>query len=123
MSFGFIIMCVFVFGAIDFGRAVYDSEVMKNLAGEGSSLGSRGTPILQVQSTVTTYAGSDIDVANHGCIIITTVSNVSGTAEVTAQTSNTLCGVATRVGSAARSGTAGCQAMPRLCPRVRRWRC
>jgi Flp pilus assembly protein TadG len=109
MSFGFIIMCVFVFGAIDFGRAVYDSEVMKNLAGEGSSLGSRGTPILQVQSTVTTYAGSDIDVANNGCIIITTVSNVSGTAEVTAQTPNTLCGVATTSRIGCTIGSAGCR--------------
>jgi Flp pilus assembly protein TadG len=108
MSFGFIIMCVFVFGAIDFGRAVYDSEVMKNLAGEGSSMAARSTPILTVASTVLTYAGSDIDLAHNGCIIITTVTNVSGTAEITAQTPNSICGspAASKIGCVI--GTAGC---------------
>ena len=36
-------LCVFVFGIIDFGRAIYDVQVMKNLVGEGSSMASRQT--------------------------------------------------------------------------------
>ena len=66
MSFGFIIMCVFVFGAIDFGRAVYDVQVMRNLAGEGSSMGSRGTKLPQTVTTVANYAGTTIDLKNQG---------------------------------------------------------
>ena len=76
MSFGFIIMCVFVFGAIDFGRAVYDSEVMKNLAGEGSAMGAQGTATLpNVVQDVVNYAGSDIDIKDKGCVIGTQVTN------------------------------------------------
>jgi hypothetical protein len=106
MSFGFIVMCVFVFGAIDFGRAVYDSEVMKNLAGEGSSMGSRGTLPPTVASTVANYAGSDIDLKDYGCIIVTTVTNVSGTAQITAQTSICAITVSSKIGCF--TGQSGC---------------
>ena len=43
LAFAFVLLCTFVFGIIDFGRAIYDVEVMKNLVGEGSSMASRGT--------------------------------------------------------------------------------
>ena len=41
LAFAFVLLCTFVFGIIDFGRAIYDVEVMKNLVGEGSSMASR----------------------------------------------------------------------------------
>ena len=80
MSFGFIVMCVFVFGAIDFGRAVYASEVMKNLAGEGSAMGAQGTATLpNIVQDVVNYAGADIDIKDNGCVIGTQVTNHGGT--------------------------------------------
>jgi Flp pilus assembly protein TadG len=107
MSFGFVIMCVFVFGAIDFGRAVYDSEVMKNLAGEGSSMASRGTtPALTVQAVVT-YAGSDINIRTQGCVIETIVTNQSGTATITAQAS--ICSITASSKIGCVNGQAGCR--------------
>ncbi len=107
MSFGFIIMCVFVFGAIDFGRAVYDSEVMKNLAGEGSSLASRSNLTLQQSmSTVVSYAGTTIDLANKGCIIGTQVINNAGTAKVNAQAS--VCAIVATSKIGCVQGVGGC---------------
>ena len=35
------ILMIFVFGIVDFTRAVYDLEVITNLAGEGSAAASR----------------------------------------------------------------------------------
>lgn len=90
-----VILCVFVFGIIDFGRAIYAVEVMKNLAGEGSSMASRGTSPATTAQTVVNYAGSDIALSSQGCVIVTAVTNVTGHAspQVTAQASQ--CGVPT----------------------------
>jgi len=82
LAFVVVMMCILVFGVIDFGRAIYDQEVMKNLAGEGSSMASRGTPAVTAASTLVTYADSDINVASKGCIVITTISNLGGTPPV-----------------------------------------
>ena len=109
MSFGFIIMCVFVFGAIDFGRAIYDSEVMKNLAGEGSAMGAQGTQLPTVVQNVVNYAGADIDIKNKGCVIGTQVTNQGGSPPVLAITAQTsICGItaASKIGCV--SGQAGC---------------
>ena len=38
-----LMLVVFVFAIIDYSRAIYDTQVIKNLSGEGSSLASRGT--------------------------------------------------------------------------------
>ena len=106
MSFGFIVLCVFVFGAIDFGRAVYDSQVMKNLAGEGSSMASRGTSLTQTVTTVMNYAGTTIDLRNKGCIIETTVTNNAGTAKITGQ--NSVCAITATSKIGCVQGTANC---------------
>ena len=69
-----VMLCIFVFGAIDFSRATYDVEVMKNLAGEGSSMASRGVSPTDTASKVVTYAGSDLNMSTKGCVIVTAVS-------------------------------------------------
>ena len=33
LALAFVLLCVFVSGIIDFGRAIYDVQVMKNLVG------------------------------------------------------------------------------------------
>lgn len=114
MSFGFIVMCVFVFGAIDFGRAVYDVQVMRNLAGEGSSMGSRGTKLPQTVTTVANYAGTTIDLKTKGCIIETEVTNNGGTAVITAQASVCAITATSKIGCV--QGVAGCQGIPTLPP-------
>ena len=103
LSIVLVLLCIFVFGIIDFGRAVYDFEVMKNLAGEGSSMASRGAAPATTATAVVAYAGADINLSTNGCVIVTVVAeNSAGTAQVvTAQSWAGAC-------SAAMTSTIGC---------------
>ena len=51
---------------IDFSRAIYSVEVIKNLTGEGSSMASRGTSLLQTAQTVVADAGTNLEPENWG---------------------------------------------------------
>src|ERR1035438_8820688 len=75
LSLGLVLLCVFVFGIIDFGRAIYDVEVMKNLVGEGSSMASRTTSLPQTATIIANDAGADINISTLGCVIVTSVTN------------------------------------------------
>ena len=74
LALAFVMLCVFVFGIVDYGRAIYDVEVMKNLVGEGSSMASRGPMSATTATTVANDAGSDMNIATYGCVIVTTVA-------------------------------------------------
>src|ERR1700690_2789090 len=90
LSLGLVLLCVFVFGIIDFGRAIYDVEVMKNLVGEGSAMASRGTSLPQTVTTIANYAGADIKISTLGCVIATKVTNnPSGPGQVVTGQSST----------------------------------
>lgn len=94
------LMFVFVFGIFDFSRAVYEHEVMTNLAGEGSSLASRslagGTTLAaslaDAVTLVVSDAGSDLDMLTNGCVVITSVNSpTSGSYQITAQAISSTC--------------------------------
>jgi len=87
LSLAAVTLLVLILGIIDYGRAIYDVQVMKNLAGEGSSMASRGAKPAPTTTTVATYAGADLDMAHNGCVIVTVVTNNSGTLAVTDQAS------------------------------------
>jgi Flp pilus assembly protein TadG len=107
LAFAFVLLCTFVFGIIDFGRAIYDVEVMKNLVGEGSSMASRGTPVATAANTVANDAGADLNISTLGCVIITAVTNDGGGAlDVTAQAQTGGIACNSKVGCVI--GTAGC---------------
>jgi Flp pilus assembly protein TadG len=113
VSLGLIMLCVFVLGIIDFGRAIYDVQVMKNLVGEGSSMASRtnATNLATVVSTIDADAGNDLKMSTSGCVIITYVQNMgSGSIQVTNQGwGGGLSGTAScksKIGCV--SGTSGC---------------
>ena len=106
LSFAFVLLAVFVFGIVDFGRAIYDAEVMKNLSGEGSSLASRGTPPATVAQSVITDADSSINLANQGCVIVTVVTNAAGTLQVTGQASQCAITATSKIGCV--QGQSGC---------------
>jgi len=78
LAFAFVLLCTFVFGIIDFGRAIYDVEVMRNLVGEGSSMASRGTSLTTTTTTVANDAGADLNINTLGCVIVTAVTNNGG---------------------------------------------
>lgn len=86
LAMTFVVMCVMITGIIDFGRAFYAVQVMKNLAGEGSAMASEGTSATLTAQTVVTDAGSDLGMSTKGCVIVTTVGlNSSNNAIVTGQ--------------------------------------
>lgn len=102
-------MCTFVFGIVDFSRAIYDKEVMNNLVGEGSSLASRATSLPDTVAIVLLDAGSDLNMAANGCVIVTSVIPTSNatTFTITGQAKSATC----------NSGTShlGCVPPPSSC--------
>ncbi len=90
MAFILPILCVMVLGVVDYSRAIYDEEVITNLAGEGAGLASRTTSL---PNTVTAVVGdSDLNLSANGCVIVTSVSSPSaGHYQVTGQAQSTPC--------------------------------
>ena len=107
LSFAFLVLCVFVFGIIDFGRAIYNVEVMNNLVGEGSSMASRGVSLATTAQTVANDAGSDINLSTKGCVIVTSVAINSGSPLVTGQASQGGIACTSKVGCLNGQGSCG----------------
>jgi Flp pilus assembly protein TadG len=83
-------LMIFVFGIVDYTRAIYDQEVITNLAGEGSSMASRGGGLAATVAAV--WSDADIDMADNGCVIVTSVASPSsGSYKVTGQAYSTVC--------------------------------
>lgn len=107
MAFILPILCVMVLGVVDYSRAIYDTEEITNLAGEGASLASRGSTLQEAANAV--IADSDLNMASYGCAIVTSVDNPSsGTYQVSGQASSSTCNSAkSQVGCV--QGTPGCK--------------
>lgn len=105
-SFAFVMLSVLVFGVVDFGRALYDIEVMNNVAAQGSNAASRGTGVAATAQAVTTYAASTIDIQHQGCVIVTAVTNDAGTLSITDQA--TQCGIVATSKVGCLKGVSGC---------------
>ena len=105
-----LMLCVLVFGIIDFSRAVYDLEVMKNLAGEGSAMASRGTSPANTATTVVNFAGSDLGMKTKGCVIVTAVTNTGAAKnplQVSGQGSQCAIVASSKVGCLKGQGSCG----------------
>jgi Flp pilus assembly protein TadG len=92
------VMLTLVFGVIDFGRAIYDVEVMKSLTGEGSSLASRGTTLSDTASAVVT-AGATLDLTDNGRVIVTSVYNNNNSLQITGQASQGGIAASSKIGN------------------------
>jgi Flp pilus assembly protein TadG len=99
-----IVLLTLVFGIIDFSRAIYDIEVMKNLTGEGSAMASRGTSLSDTVTAAVTGA-SPLDLNDTGRVIVTSVLNNNNSLKITGQASQggiaALSKIGTVVGGAA----------------------
>jgi len=118
-------LCVLIFGIVDFGRAIYDVQVMKNIAGEGSSIASNQlsgstNAALTAAQTVVTYAGSDLDMAHKGCVIVTVVTNQGGgppaTLAITDQAYD--CGITASSQIGCLNGVNGCRSSQATLPQA-----
>jgi len=84
------VMLVMTLGVVDYSRAIYDTEVITNLAGEGAGLASRGTTVSNAVAAV--MADSDLNMTNNGCAIVTAVTSPSaGKYQVTEQAYSATC--------------------------------
>ena len=102
-----LILCVMACGLVDVARALYYSEVLNTVAGEACSLASRGTNPTSVSQSAIGYAGSTLDLGQDGCVIVTVITNMGGTLEVTDQNSRCAVTASSRVGCV--EGVAGCR--------------
>jgi Flp pilus assembly protein TadG len=98
-------LTIFVFGIVDYTRAIYYVEVMKNLTAEGSSMASRGLSLSSTVYAIQHYTGAggamDLNLNSYGCVIETSVSSPSeGSYQVNEQSISSPCnGATSRIGS------------------------
>jgi len=110
LSVVLVMLLVFAFAIIDYTRAIYATEVMKNLSGEGSSLASRGTTlantVLAVVNDAGTGSATDLNMSSKGCVIVTSVTSPKANSyQVTAQAISSPCNAGTsKIGSCGKNG-------------------
>lgn len=92
IEFTFIafMMIVMLFALIDFGRAIYERQILVNLSREGSNLASRGsgdtpTAILSNAAAAVIASSQPLDFAAKGRVIVTAVNNKANVIKVSAQ--------------------------------------
>ncbi len=112
-----LMLAIFVFGIIDYSRAIYDTEVIKNLSGEGSSLASRGTSaantVLAVINDAGTGGATDLTMSSRGCVIVTSVTSpTAGSYRVTGQAVSSPCNSGTSKIGGCPSGSCGAATLP-----------
>lgn len=100
------ILLIFIFAAIDFGRALNDLQVMADLTRQGSNLASRGTPLGGNTGAVAAVVSgeSSLDLVNNGDVIITAVTNTNDVYKITGQDSSTTDGL-TKFSATSKIGT------------------
>lgn len=113
-----LVLLTLVFGVIDFSRAIYYVQVMKNLTAEGSSMSSRGTSLPTTAATVITDAGTNLSLTTRGCVITTSVlkttTSVAGsTYTVTGQSAQGSCsGISSKIGCFPPPSSCGTATLP-----------
>ncbi len=114
------LLLVLICGAIEFGRALNDVQLMADLTRQGSNLASRGTPLNESNAAVIS-GESGLDLVHFGEVISTSVTNENGTYKISGQDTSTADGlttlsatskVGTGVGATATLSTAAQNAIP-----------
>jgi Flp pilus assembly protein TadG len=93
-----LLLFTLAFGLVDFGRAIYQKEVITNLTREGSNLASRGTSLNDAATAVVNGA-NPLNLSTSGYVIITSVVNNSGTYNITGQVSQGGISARSKVGT------------------------
>ena len=82
VEFAFVafILLALLFGLIDFGRAIYEHEVLVNLSREGANLAARGTgstqtEILSNAAAAVIVSANPLNLNTKGLVIVTAVTN------------------------------------------------
>lgn len=80
------LMLILVMGVIDFGRLIYQQQVITHLSREGSDVAARGSTVANAANAVVT-GSSSLNLGTNGLVIVTAVQNIAGANKVTAQAS------------------------------------
>jgi Flp pilus assembly protein TadG len=98
MAMAVSLLLVLICGSIDFGRALNDLQTMADLTRQGSNLASRGTTL--TESTAAVISGeSGLDLANHGVVIITSITNNSSAFTITGQATQGALAQTSKIGT------------------------
>lgn len=100
-----LMLSILVFGLIDFGRLIYEHEVLVNLSREGSNLASRGTGLTNTLQAIETDSALNLSDSN-GLIIVSTVdfnTNSPGSFFVNQQLSQGLLPQTSKIGTGSGS--------------------
>ncbi len=115
------ILIIMGLGVIDLSRAIFDKEVLSDLARTGSNLASRG-PCDTLNTCLTTAANavmtqpSDLNMSANGMVIITAVqANAAGTPSIIGQVSQGNLGLG---GSSVGSGVGSPPTLPATTPAI-----
>lgn len=94
-----MVLVVLVFGLIEFGRFIYQRQVVTNLSREGANLVLRNTAP-NIAAAAVMNSASPLAMSTKGRIIMTTVYNSNGTVKVTSQWSTGgLTSAASKIGT------------------------
>jgi Flp pilus assembly protein TadG len=81
------LLCLILFGIIDYGRALNSEQIMVDLTRQGSNMASRGTTLATAASTVALNS-APLNVSLSGVVIISSVARVNNVDTVTGQASS-----------------------------------
>ena len=116
LALSVVLLLILVFGVVDFSRAIYCVQVIKNLTAEGSSMSSRGTTLSQTAQTVIADAGTNLSLSAKGCVITTSVlnnGNPTNNLVVTGQASQGNClGISSKIGCYPPPASCGPASLP-----------
>ena len=77
-------MLILIFGLIDLSRAIFVAQVITNLAGQGSSMASRGTTLADT-ATAVAASSAPLNLNSNGRVIVSSVFNSNNVLKLTGQ--------------------------------------
>ena len=98
LVFVLFILVIMVFGLIDFGRFIYERQVIVNVTRESANLASRGTDFTNTVAAAMT-SGYPLKLSTLGRVIVTQVTNSNGVNRITGQYSQGGISGASHVGT------------------------
>ena len=84
LAFCLPILLTLAFGLIEFSQMIFDKQFMSGLSRQGSDLASRGTSPADTVTALGTQ-GASLSIGKTGRIIVTAVTDVNGTPQITDQ--------------------------------------
>jgi len=91
-------LCLVIFGIIDYGRVLDQEQIMVDLSRQGSNMASRGTTLSAAADAVVQGSGG-LNLSQAGEVIITSVARVSSVDTITGQVVEGKLSAASKIGT------------------------